>query len=243
MSDPLFYSAESIASWPAIGDSFTLTGPDGRHAATVRRIRAGESIMVGDGRGKGVRGVVRVVGRDTVQLEVTESLTTPVPERRLVVAQALAKGDRAELAVQMLTEIGVDEIVPWPAARSIVRWSGDRGERSVEKWRATVREAAKQSHRLRSPVVAQPLTTRDLVDRMAQADLALVLHEQATSWLGDIVVPDAGEIMIVVGPEGGIAPEELETFVGAGARSVLISDGVLRTSTAGVVAVGMLRAR
>ena len=243
MTEPLFFTADSVANWPAVGADFTLTGPDGRHAATVRRIRPGESILVGDGRGQGVRGVVREVGRDTVQLDVTESLAAPVPARRLVVAQALAKGDRAELAVEMLTEIGVDEIVPWPAARSIVRWSGDRGDRSLAKWRATAREAAKQSRRLRVPVVTEPLTTSELADRAERTPLTLVLHEDAPTWLGDVDRSEEGDILIIVGPEGGIVPDELKAFAGAGACPVRISDGVLRTSTAGVVAVGLLRGR
>ena len=243
VSDALFFTAEPVASWPAVGATFTLTGPDGRHAATVRRIRPGESIMVGDGQEQGVRGVVREVGRDTVQLEVTELGRRAASQRRLVVAQALAKGDRAELAVEMLTETGADEIVPWPAARSIVRWSGERGVRAGDKWRTTAREAAKQSRRLRIPVVTEPLTTRELVDRAARTDLTLVLHEDATTWLGEVDRPDGGDVLIIVGPEGGIAPEELEAFAAAGARLVRISDGVLRTSTAGVVAVGLLRAR
>jgi 16S rRNA (uracil1498-N3)-methyltransferase len=243
VSDPLFFTAEPVTAWPAVGACFTLTGPDGRHAAMVRRIRPGESIMVGDGHGQGVRGVVREVGRDTLQLEVTESLTAPNPDHRLVVAQALAKGDRAELAVEMLTEAGVDEIVPWQAARSIVRWSGDRATRAWQKWQNTAREAAKQSRRLRVPVVTKPLTTRDLADRAARTGITLVLHEEATSWLAEIGLSDASDIMIIVGPEGGIDPDELTAFVTAGGQPVRISDGVLRTSTAGVVAVGILRAR
>jgi 16S rRNA (uracil1498-N3)-methyltransferase len=243
VTDPLFFTSDLVASWPAVGEPFTLTGPDGRHAATVRRIRAGESIMVGDGQGQGVRGVVREVGRDTVLLEVTESLSAPKRERRMVVAQALAKGDRAELAVEMLTEIGVDEIVPWPAARSVVRWSADRVERSLAKWRATAREAAKQSRRLRIPAIREPAPTAALATRVAAADLALVLHEEATDWIGDVDFPATGEIMIIVGPEGGIAPDELEAFVGASACPALISDGVLRTSTAGVVAIAGISLR
>ena len=136
MSDPLFL-LESLADdpLPAIGERVRLDGAEGRHAAVVRRIRPGEMIMVGDGRGRGVRGEVREVGRDSLVLEVTEQLAEPEPRRRVVAVQALAKGDRSELAVEMLTETGVAEIIPWSAARSVVRWSGERGERSLARWR------------------------------------------------------------------------------------------------------------
>jgi 16S rRNA (uracil1498-N3)-methyltransferase len=240
MSDPLFYVAD--LGQPAVGDPVTLAGDDGRHAVVVRRIRLGEMIMVGDGRGRGVRGEVRDVGRDSLVLEVTEQLTEPEPGRSVVAVQALAKGDRSELAVEMLTETGVTEIIPWSAARSIVRWSGERGERSLARWRSTAREAAKQSRRLCVPQVTEPMSTAQVVRRMAAVDRTLVLHEDAEQCLGDLELPDRATFAIVIGPEGGIAPDELDAFVAAGAELVRISDGVLRTSTAGAVAVALLRA-
>ena len=109
--------------------------------------------MVGDGCGRGVRGSVVAVQKTGLQVEVTELLTAPEPRRRIVAVQALAKGDRSELAIEMLTEAGVAEIIPWMAARSVVRWSGERAVKSLSRWRSTVREAAKQSRRLRVPRV------------------------------------------------------------------------------------------
>jgi 16S rRNA (uracil1498-N3)-methyltransferase len=242
VTDPLFFSDALPESWPAVGSRFTLAGDDGRHAAVVRRIRPGETIMVGDGRGRGVRGEVREVGRDSLVLEVTEQLAEPEPRRSVIAVQALAKGDRAELAVEMLTETGVIEIVPWSAARSIVRWSGERVQKSLARWRSTVREAAKQSRRLRVPQVTEPMSTAQVVRRMATVDRTLVLHEGAEQWLGDLEFPDRAAFAIVIGPEGGIAPDELDAFLAADAELVRISDGVLRTSTAGAVAVALLRA-
>ena len=156
--------------------------------------------------------------------------------------QALAKGDRSELAVEMLTEVGVGEIVPWSASRSVVRWTGERGEKSLGRWRATAREAAKQSRRLLVPTVAEPMSTAQVARRMAGTDVALVLHEDAELRLSALPLPTAATVLMVIGPEGGIAPEELSAFAAAGARAVSISDGVLRTSTAGAVAAGMLLA-
>jgi 16S rRNA (uracil1498-N3)-methyltransferase len=155
----------------------------------------------------------------------------------------LAKGDRAELAVEMLTEMGVDEIVPWQASRSIVRWSPDRAMRSLEKWRSTAREAAKQSRRLTVPKVSDRVSTAQLAQRVAIVDLALLLHEEAKESLAEVDLPSAGTILIIIGPEGGIAAEELRQLTQAGARSVSISEAVLRTSTAGVVALAGLKLR
>jgi 16S rRNA (uracil1498-N3)-methyltransferase len=240
VTDPLFFSA--TIGRPEVGSLVTLDGEDGRHAVVVRRIRPGEQVMVGDGRGFGVRGRVQAVGRADLTLEVTETLATPGTGRRVVAVQALAKGDRSELAVEMLTEAGVAAVIPWAASRSVVRWSGERGERSRAKWQATAREAAKQSRRLRIPEVSAPMTTAEVARRLAEAEIALVLHEAAIERLADRPLPDEAEVVVVVGPEGGIAPEELEVFVAAGAAPVSISDGVLRTSTAGAVAVALLRA-
>lgn len=242
MSDAVFF----VDDVPQAGDAtFRLDGAEGRHASVVRRIGPGERIVVSDGRGRGAR--CRVVAADKSGLELTvddadHQIREPRAGPRIVVAQALAKGDRSELAMEMLTEIGVDEVIPWQASRSIVRWQGDRGAKSHAKWRATVREATKQSRRLRIPQVSDLVSTKQLAVRLASADLALVLHEGASESLAALTLPGTGEIVLAVGPEGGISPEELQAFIDAGARPVLISDGVLRTSTAGVVAVGQISA-
>lgn len=241
MSDAVFF-VDQLPEAP--GSSFRLDGAEGRHASVVRRIGSGERIVVSDGRGRGARCRVMLADKTGLELSLDEDNDLPGCEPRhgprIVAAQALAKGDRSELAIEMLTEIGVDEIIPWQSARSIVRWQGDRGVKSHAKWRATVREATKQSRRLAIPHVSELATTKQLAARLASADLALVLHEDASEHLVELSVPQTGEIVIVVGPEGGIGAEEMQTFADAGARSVLISDGVLRTSTAGVVALAQL---
>lgn len=243
MTDPLFLSDDLADPLPMVGALLELGGDEGRHAAVVRRIRPGEMIIVGSGRGKGVRGVVVEVRGSGLVVEVLSHLATAAEPRCFVAAQALAKGDRSELAVEMMTEMGVSEIVPWQAARSIVRWSGDRGTRSLARWRSTAREAAKQSRRLHVPQVSEPVTTRQLAGRVARTDCALLLHEEAQQSLADIELPAAGTVLIIIGPEGGIAAEEFNELTSAGAQPVLISDGILRTSTAGVVALAALKLR
>ena len=243
MTEPLFLLDHLTDPLPMVGVRLTLAGDEGRHAVVVRRIRLGEMIMIGNGRGLGVRGVVVDVSGSSLIVEVVNHLTSPAEPRRFVAAQALAKGDRSELAVEMMTEMGVDEIVPWQASRSIVRWSPDRIARALTKWRSTAREAAKQSRRLNVPHVSDPVTTRQLIHRMTSADLVLMLHEEAKESLAEVDLPAVGTVLIIIGPEGGISPEERDQLTQAGARSVSISDAVLRTSTAGVVALAGLKLR
>lgn len=245
MTDPLFWR-DLPADLPAVGSTLDLTGPEGRHAAVVRRIGVGEVVVLGDGAGRAVVGRVVTAGRDGLHVEVERIVEQPAPSVTITAVQALAKGDRADLALELLTEVGATRIVPWQADRSIVRWSGERQEKSLARWRSTVREAAKQSRRLWCPEVTEPLSSSRLAtwvrERVASGATAWVLHEAAETWLDADAVPTAGEVIMVVGPEGGVAPAELAALTEAGATPVLINDGVLRTSTAGGVAVGILRA-
>lgn len=233
MSLPLFL----VSSLPR-GESFTLDGPEGHHAADVQRLRVGERLLLADGRGGTATAVITAAGRGTLDLRITDTRYEDAPDPRLVVIQGIAKGERGELAVQAMTEAGVDEIVPWAAARSVVQWRGDRGDRARDRWVSTAREAAKQARRAWLPVVAPAAATRE-----AAARATLVLHEEAKERLTTVDLPATGEIALVVGPEGGIAPEELAAFEAAGARPVRMGDAVLRTSTAGVAALAVLSTR
>lgn len=238
MSDGFFVAA--LEDRVQLGSVVTLDGPEGRHAAVVRRIGLGELVTVTNGEGRGVRGPVVAVRKDGLDLRVSEILVASVPAPRIVCVQALPKNERAEQAVDLLTEVGVDEIVPWQASRSIVRWSGERGEKSLAKWQAVAREASKQSRRLTVPVIAPVATTTQVAALLASAPAAYVLHEGGSVAVAT-VRPPRSEIILVVGPEGGISPEELSVFEAAGAQTILIADTVLRTVTAGAVASAQLR--
>jgi 16S rRNA (uracil1498-N3)-methyltransferase len=233
VSPPLFL----VDALPT-GGAYTLDGAEGHHAADVQRLRPGERLLLGDGHGGLAAAVVSAARRGALDLDVSSVTTAPAPAPRLVVAQALAKGDRGELAVQAMTEVGVDEIVPWAAARSLVQWHGERGTRSWEKWRATAREAAKQARLVWHPQVAPLASTAALAGR-----LHFVLHEEASAPLSGVPLPDGAEIVLAVGPEGGVSAEELAAFEQAGAVPVRLGASVLRTSTAGVAALAVLSAR
>lgn len=187
--------------------------------------------------------VSAVHGKDALDVAVAEVRDEPQPSPRIVVVQALPKGDRGEVAVETMTEVGVDVVIPWAASRCITQWKGERGAKALAKWRATAREAGKQSRRLRFPEVRELMTTRQLAPLLAQAALAAVLHEEGAEPLAAAALPPGGDIVLVVGPEGGVAPEELAAFAEAGARPYRLGPSVLRTSTAGVAAGALLLGR
>ena len=226
-----------------VGDAVTLTGSEAHHAAAVRRVRSGEQVTVGDGRGAWLTGECEAVTPREVVVRITHRIDTPAATPRIVLAQALAKGDRDELAVQAATELGVDEIVPWQAARSISRWDSAKAEKGRTRWASIVREAAKQAHRAWIPDVAALETTAALAGRGA-ASVILVLEPTAPRRLTELGLraDDPRDVILVVGPEGGIAPEELEVFGRSGATLARLGDTVLRTSTAGPAALAVVSA-
>jgi 16S rRNA (uracil1498-N3)-methyltransferase len=224
-----------------IGDDVRLTGTEAHHAATVRRVRVGEEVTVGDGRGAWLTGECTAVAPREVVVRVTAREDVASASPRVVLVQALAKGDRDELAIQAATELGVDEIVPWQAARSVSRWDASKAEKGRARWAGIVREAAKQAHRAWLPDVAPLITTKHLAMRAAASRL-LVLEPTAQARLTDLRFAGDGDVLLVVGPEGGIAEEELGALTAAGAEPVKLGDTVLRTSTAGPAALAVVSA-
>lgn len=221
--------------------TFTLDGDEGRHAATVKRMRDGEVIHLCDGQGSRAIATVVKVHKHSLDLAIDQFTFEEAPEPRFVVVQALAKGERAELAVEMLTEVGADAIIPWRAEHSIGKW--DSVDKGLEKWRRTSRESAKQSRRAWIPEISGLKSTAEVCELMSQAQSVFVLHESADQPLAACAIREQGTIMIVVGPEGGISADELAAFSNAGARVVHMGASVMRTSTAGAIAVGGLLMR
>lgn len=244
MTAPVFLLPSDRLVTARVGGVVRLDGAEGRHAVSVKRLNPGEELVLTDGEGAGLRGTVAAVaGKDVLDVTVSELLAEPEPDLRIVVVQALPKGDRGELAVELMTEVGVDEIVPWQASRCITQWKGERGEKALGKWRATAREAGKQSRRLRFPVVHGAMSTRQVATLLASATLPGVLHEEGAARLASADLPASGSVVLVVGPEGGVSPDEMDTFTTAGAGAYLLGPSVLRTSTAGVAAAALLLGR
>jgi 16S rRNA (uracil1498-N3)-methyltransferase len=246
VSNPVFFVAPGALEGLSAGSTTTVSGPEGRHAATVKRLGVGEPVDLVDGQGVRARGRVQRADGDTLAVVLDAVEREPRPPYRLVLVQALAKGDRDELAAEAATELGADVVIPWQAERSIVRWKGDRAAKSVAKWRSVVAAAAKQSRRAWLPEVEDMHDGEALAARIAGAALAVVLHEDAVEPLGAILdsftsaaPPGDGEVIFVVGPEGGVSPAELERFAAAGARLALLAPHVLRSSTAGPAALAI----
>jgi 16S rRNA (uracil1498-N3)-methyltransferase len=236
----LFY----VDSLPQPGALAILCGDEGFHAATVRRIRPGEELLLGDGAGALAHCRVEETGRDGLRARVSRRWTVPPQVPPVTVVQALPKAERSELAIELATEAGADGFVAWQAARSVARWESARVDNGLRRWRAVARAAAGQSRRAHIPPVDGVLSTRALAERVAAAvatgTVVLVLHESATAALADLALQRADSVMLIVGPEGGIAPDELAALTGAAAVAVRLGPTVLRTSSAAAVALGAL---
>lgn len=223
------------------GDDVVLTGAEAHHAATVRRVRVGEDVTVGDGRGAWITGECTAVAPREVVVRVTTRDDVAEPSPRLVLVQALAKGDRDELAIQAATELGVDEIVPWQAGRSVSRWDAVKADKGRARWVTIVREAAKQAHRAWVPAVSPLVTTKALAARSA-ASRMILLEPTATDRLTTLDLGGDRDVVMIVGPEGGVSPEEIGSLTDAGATMARLGDTVLRTSTAGPAALSVVSA-
>jgi 16S rRNA (uracil1498-N3)-methyltransferase len=230
------YLDPQLSEQDAAAGRVRITGDDARHAITVARVRIGEHLLLGDGAGLIVEGAVASTDGGVLELDVSLVRREEAPRPQLWLAQALAKGDRDELAIQAATELGVSGVIPWQAERSVSRWDGPKAAKGRERWRSIVREASKQSIRSWVPEVAEPATTKTLA---ALPGLVLVLEPTASLALTDVVLDEHDRITLVVGPEGGVSPAELAQF----ATHVRLGPEVLRTSTAGPAALAVLNAR
>ena len=243
MTHQLFLGEPSSVAAAAEGASLLLDGDEGRHAAAVVRLRVGERYFVADGAGRRLLLEATDVDRASVRGTVLQVADDPAPSPRFVLVQALAKGDRDEQAIEAATELGVDEVVPWQAERSVVVWRGERAAKSLAKWAAVVTRATKQSRRARMPVTSPAVGLTPLVARVGESALTLVLHEDATESLASVELPHDGDVLLVVGPEGGISQREVEALQSAGARPERLGSTILRASSAGPAALAVLSAR
>jgi len=245
VSNPVFFTGAGSLDELVPGGRFVLHGPEARHAVTVKRLAPGEAVDIADGAGKRLTGTVVSASPAELTVECSALVVEDQPHIRLVLVQALAKGDRDELAVETATELGIDAVVPWQSERSIVRWKGERAAKAHAKWQSVVTAAAKQARRAWIPEVRPAVETPGLVAAVAAANLAVILHEDAVRPLRSVLESwqathaDTGplEILLIVGPEGGISPREVTRLCDAGAVTALLGHHVLRSSTAGPAAL------
>jgi 16S rRNA (uracil1498-N3)-methyltransferase len=248
VSNPVFFTASGSLDQMAPDGLFVLEGAEARHAVTVKRLAPGEAVDIVDGAGTRMSGKVVTATSAALEVECTSVAVEERPAIRLVLVQALAKGDRDELAIETATELGVDAVIPWQSDRSIVRWKGDRAAKAHAKWQSVVTAAAKQARRAWIPEVRGAVDTAGLASAVEAADLAVILHEDAVrpfrtvleSWYaadGADTGGTAREVFLIVGPEGGISPREVTRLCGQGAVTALLGHHVLRSSTAGPAAV------
>jgi 16S rRNA (uracil1498-N3)-methyltransferase len=225
------------------GERVVLRGQEGRHATAVRRLAVGEQAYLTDGAGAVAQCVVSGARSGELELSVVSVTHEPAPQLSLTVVQAIPKGDRGELAVELLTEVGADVVVPWAADRCVAQWRGERAAKSLARWQSTGIQAAKQSRRAWFPQIPPQADLAAVVSRVSAAAAALLLDPEAPARLADVTIPAAGEIVLIVGPEGGIAPREQQALAAAGATGARLGPTVLRASSAGVVAAAIVLAR
>ncbi|MBP2265652.1 16S rRNA (uracil1498-N3)-methyltransferase [Pseudarthrobacter sp. PvP004] len=245
MSNPVFFTPAGSLGQVVLGSTFVLEGAEARHAVTVKRLTTGEPVDIADGAGVRLTGTVVDAGSSTLTVKASEVLFEEQPEVRLVLVQALAKGDRDELAIETATELGIDAVIPWQSERAIVRWKGERAAKAHAKWQSVVTAAAKQARRAWIPEVRSIVDTVALAKAVADADMAIILHEDAKNPLRTVLeelaaLPNEGkprEVLLIVGPEGGISPREVTRLSDSGAVTALLGHHVLRSSTAGPAAV------
>ena len=215
-----------------VGSTYEFNNDDANHAIRVLRMGTGDIFNLSDGAGSWSQVQVLTVAKKSIQVKVLETGHQDALGTHFTVIQAIPKGDRIREAIEMCTEGGVDRIVMWKSARSI-----GKSEDKIEKLQTTAREASKQSRRFRIPEVIGVAATHDVVDQIAQADLAIVFHESAAMKISQLVTPGCTKVAIIIGPEGGLTDEEIDTFAGAGAKVALMGRPVLRSAHAGLAAL------
>ncbi len=245
MSNPVFFTAPGSLDRMVPDGVFVLEGAEARHAVTVKRLSPGEAVDIVDGAGTRMSGKVTAASSSGLEVACASVVVEDRPRTRLVLVQALAKGDRDELAIETATELGIDAVIPWQSERSIVRWKGDRAAKAHAKWQSVVTAAAKQARRAWIPEVRAAVDTAGLAAAVETAALAVVLHEDAVrplravleTWLETGAAEAVREVFLIVGPEGGISQREVTRLCGQGAVTALLGHHVLRSSTAGPAAV------
>lgn len=214
-----------------------LIGGEGHHAANALRIRIGEEIVVTNGAGLLAHCECVGVAKAEIRYRVMQSQQVAAPEQQIWLYQALAKGDRDELAIQTATELGVYGVGAWQATRSISKWDQAKSEKGRRRWMQICHDAAKQSQRAWFPIVAEEVSA-GLPQNLP--GLTILLEPSAQLRVSEINLADSVRVNLVVGPEGGFSPEELAHGREWGYHVARLGVEVLRTSTAGPAAIVLI---
>lgn len=219
-----------------VGALYSFNSEDANHAIKVLRIEVSEIFRIGDGNGSWASVKVIEVKKRSLEVKVIEVGKEEPLVPQFTVIQGLPKSDRAKEAIELLTAAGADVIVPWLASLSVSRTE------VISKFAMTAREASKQTRRLFIPEIHSTVKENGVVDLIKGADLALVFHESAQVKLSSVV--DSSEnyqnVVIIIGPEGGITDSELKSFQTAGAKIVGLGRPVLRSAHAGIAALSAI---
>ncbi len=228
---------------PAVGETAALSGADARHLAGALRVTVGETVTLCDGTGTDYTCTVTAANRESVALTV-EAATPTVAEPSLAVTlyMGLPKGDKMELIIQKAVELGVTAIVPVATARSIVRLDDKDAAKKQQRWQKIADEAAGQSGRGILPVVEKPLSWKQALPRLA-AENTLLCYEGGGAPIGTLVTPADTRVSLVVGPEGGFDPAEVEAVTAGGGRIATLGKRILRCETAPIAALAVLMDR
>lgn len=241
---PVYLS--DLAPSPILGDTFELTGDEAHHAAAVRRMRVGEQIQITNGSGMRVTGTITITDKNRLVISVSDVFQEAKPAILLTLVQAIAKNDRDELSVQSVGEIGLAQVIPWAADRSISKWDAAKAQKNQRRWQQIADEAMKQSLQAWRPVVLPMISSKELPNLASQFDLMLILDPTAPETLVSVsqnLSQPGLKVAMVIGPEGGITEGELESFSAAGALRVRLGESVLRTSTAAIVAAAAIQGK
>ncbi|WP_123039797.1 16S rRNA (uracil(1498)-N(3))-methyltransferase [Cohnella candidum] len=232
-------------------DSVTLTGDDARHLGSVMRAKPGDEFIACDGAGRDALARIKSIDKDAILADIIQELpVTAEMAWRVSVAQSLPKGDKLETVIQKGTEAGAFAFLPFLSRRTVVQYDERKEAKRLDRWRKIAKEAAEQSHRSRVPDIEPVSSWKNLVRRFAEYDLVLLCYEEEgragaglRQTLADFrgrAKADAPAVLLLVGPEGGFAPEEAEETSAAGAIPVGLGKRILRTETAALYALACI---
>lgn len=226
------------------GDLIRITGPDVQHISKVLRLKEGAELIVADGTGLEYYGRITSLGKWEVMVSVSQKQQaqseSPV---KVTLLQGIPKGDKMELIIQKCTELGINRIVPVVTKRTVVQLSEEKARTRRQRWQRIAEEAAKQSQRARIPVVEEVIPLAEALVRYGNQPLLVPWEEEKAQTMKEVLKAQRGkcsQLALLIGPEGGLDPEEVALAKAQQAWAVTLGPRILRTETAGLAALTMI---